>query len=80
MILIICSLTSSIVIYYVYSETKKYLIHKKKEKMDKKLPQIYGCNHTKCSNSYFYEDKIYCQSCWNNINKNIQPKKLIYIW
>lgn len=77
MILIIsCSLTSSIIIYYAYTETKKYLINEKKKKLDKRLPQIYGCNHKKCSNTYFYEDKIYCQFCWDYINKSKQRKKI----
>lgn len=30
------------------------------------LPQKYGCNHVK-ENMYFFEDKIYCENCWNNI-------------
>lgn len=69
--IISCSFLLSIFIYNLYSETKKYFVKKKEEKLDKQLPQMYGCNHQKCFNTYFYEDKIYCHSCWNQINKNI---------
>lgn len=59
-----CSFFTSFICYYFYVSNNK---KKKNIKLDKELPQKNGCNHKKDSNTYFYEDKIYCEYCWNNI-------------
>lgn len=63
-----CSVASSVIIYF-------YILIKKNEKDSKtkrnKLPQTIGCEHSKNKNTYFYNDKIYCEFCWSKINNNI---------
>ena len=70
-IILSCSLISSLIIFYFKQKSKKEKKQKLSKFIDKNLPQINGCNHKKIENSYFYKDKIYCKFCWSEINNRL---------
>lgn len=67
-IILSCSIMSSLIIYYFHKKTKN---NDNKNEIKNKLPQINGCNHKKKGNSYFYKDKVYCKFCWFEINNSL---------
>ena len=69
-IILSCSIMSSLIIYYFHKKRKN---NDNKNEKKNKLPQIQinGCNHKKKGNSYFYKDKVYCKFCWFEINNSL---------
>ena len=68
-ILFSCSLVyTTVMIYFYYTNKNKFSII---ELNNNTLPQTYGCVHKKEKNTYFFQDKIYCELCWYKINNNI---------
>lgn len=68
MIIIIIIVSLLFLLFFIFYRTSDNNNNNKKLKKNK-LPQKYGCNHVKDikENIYFFEDKIYCEYCWNNI-------------